>query len=142
VAGGNANVISANRVTRSQRYGIAIFPTARFIVFDPSSPEPGPPWRPRGNRVTRNVVTGSGRADLALSRGSGTSNCFSRNAAARSLPRGLQTPTCARVSAAGDAAVAADLTRPVRVMWEQTMRRRKPPEYTSMPTPPPQSTMP
>ena len=126
VAGGNANTISRNRVSRSQRYGIAIFPTARFIVFDPGTPEPGPPWRPRGNRVTRNLVTGSSRADLALARGSGKANCFSRNVAARSLPRGLQTPTCARVSAVGDHAVAADLTRRVRVMWEQTMRRPVP----------------
>ena len=142
VAGGNANAISRNRVSHSQRYGIAIFPTARFIVFDPNTPEPGPPWRPRGNRVARNVVTGSGRADLALARGSGTGNCFSRNVAARSLPRGLQTPTCSSVSAVGDVAVAADLTRPVRVMWEQTMQRRDPPDYASMPTPPSQPNMP
>lgn len=140
VAGGNVNTISRNRVSRSQRYGIAIFPTARFIVFDPGTPEPGPPWRPRGNRVTRNLVTGSSRADLALARGSGKANCFSRNVATRSLPRGLQTPTCARVSAVGDHAVAADLTRPVRVMWEQTMRRPVP-DYTSMPTPPRQPSM-
>ena len=142
VAGGNANTISGNRVSRSERYGIAIFPTARFIVFDPGTPEPGPPWRPRGNRVTRNVVTGSGRADLALARGSGKGNCFSRNVAARSLPRGLQTPTCARVSAVGDPAVAANLTRPVRVMVEQTLRRRNPPDYISMPAPTPQPNMP
>ena len=58
VAGGNVNTISRNRVSRSQRYGIAIFPTARFIVFAPGHPEPGPPRRPRGNRVTRNLVTG------------------------------------------------------------------------------------
>ena len=33
-----------------RRYGIAVFPTARFVSFSPG-PEPGPPWRPRGNRV-------------------------------------------------------------------------------------------
>jgi Right handed beta helix region len=142
VAGGNANSISGNRVSGSQRYGVAIFPTARFVVFDPNTPEPGPPWRPRGNRVMRNVVTGSGRADLALARGSGKGNCFSRNVSKRVLPRGLQTRTCAGVSAVGDATVAADLTRPVRIMWEQTMRRRNPPDYTSMPTPPPQPNIP
>jgi hypothetical protein len=142
VAGGSDNVISRNRIRRSERYGIAIFPTARFVVFDPGTPEPGPPWRPHGNRVSRNVVTGSGRADLALALGSGRSNCFSRNVAVRSLPRGMQTPGCAGVSAGGSAAVAADLTRPVRVMYEETVRRRKPPDYTSMPTPPPQSNMP
>jgi hypothetical protein len=141
VAGGNDNAISRNRVTRSERYGVAVFPTARYVIFDPRAAEPGPPWRPRGNRVFQNVVTGSGRADLALAKGSGKGNCFTANAAGRALPRGLQTPTCARVSPAGDASVASELTRPVRVMVDQTMRRR-PPSYTSMPLPPPQPNMP
>lgn len=141
VAGGNENVIRRNRVTGSERYGIAVFPTARFVVFDPGIPEPGPPWRPRDNRVSRNVVTGSGRADLALARGSGRGNCFTANVVGRSLPRGLQTRTCSRVLSVGDAAVASDLARPVRVMVESTLRRRNPPPYTSMPVPPPQPTM-
>jgi Right handed beta helix region len=142
VAGGNENVIARNRVTRSERYGIAVFPTARFVVFDPAAPEPGPPWRPRGNHVLRNVVTGSGRADLALAAGSGMRNCFTSNLVRRVLPGGLQTRTCAGVSPVGDASVAAELTRPVRVMFDQTLRRRKPPPYTSMPAPPPQPSIP
>jgi hypothetical protein len=142
VAGGNQNAIGHNRVTRSERYGIAVFPTARFVVFDPGTPEPGPPWRPRGNRVYENVVMGSGRADLALAAGSGKGNCFTANAAARALPRGLQTPTCVRASPAGDDSVASALTRPVRVMLEQTTRRRNPPPYASMPMPAPQPSMP
>jgi Right handed beta helix region len=142
VAGGNQNAIGHNRVTGSERYGIAVFPTARFVVFDPGTPEPGPPWRPRGNRISENVVTGSGRADLALAKGSGKGNCFTANTAGRALPRGLQTRTCIRVSTPGDASVAAALTRPVRVMFEQTMRRRNPPPYTSMPAPGPQPSMP
>ena len=141
VAGGNENTISGNRVTGSERYGIAVFPTARRVVFDPGAAEPGPPWRPRGNRVSRNVVSGSGRADLALAEGSGRANCFTLNRAARALPQGLQTPTCAGISPAGHAAVAAALTRPVRVMVEETIQRRRPPGYTSMPAPPPQPTM-
>jgi hypothetical protein len=144
VAGGNENVISRNRVTGSERYGIAVFPTARFVVFDAAVAEPGPPWRPRGNRVARNVVTGSARADLALAKGAGRGNCFSANVVGRALPRGLQTPACRRVprSEDGDASVASELTRPVRVMFDQTMRRRRPPSYTSMPVPPPQPNMP
>jgi hypothetical protein len=142
VAGGNRNAIGHNRVTRSERYGIAVFPTARFVVFDPGTPEPGPPWRPRGNRVYENVVMGSGRADLALAAGSGNGNCFTANAAARALPRGLQTPTCVGASPAGDDSVASALTRPVRVMLEQTTRRRNPPSYTSMPMPAAQPSMP
>ena len=144
VAGGNENVISRNRVTGSERYGIAVFPTARFVVFDPAVPEPGPPWRPRGNRVLRNTVNGSGRADLALAKGAGDGNCFTSNAIGRALPRGLQTTICRRAPRGedGDASVAAHLTRPVRVMFEQTLQRRRPPPYTSMPPPPPQPDMP
>ncbi len=144
VAGGNENVVSRNRVTGSQRYGIAIFPTAQRVVLDPGVAEPGPPWRPRGNRVSRNVVTGSGRADLALAKGSGRGNCFTANVARRTLPRTLQTPTCAgaRPAESGDASVAAQLTRPVRVMVDETQRRRRPPPYSSMPAPPPQPNMP
>ena len=142
IAGGNENAISGNRVTRSERYGIAVFPTARFVVFDPGTPEPGPPWRPRGNRVSRNVVTGSGQADLVLAKGSGRGNCFTGNLVRRTLPRALQTETCAAASPAGDAGIASALTRPVRVMFNETMRRRHPPPYTSMPVPPSQPNMP
>jgi hypothetical protein len=142
VAGGNDNAISRNRVTGSERFGIAIFPTARFVVFDPGAKEPGPPWRPRDNRVFRNVVTGSGRADLTLAEGSGRGNCFTANLVRRTLPLGLQTKTCGGASPAGDAGVASLLTRPVRVMFRQTIRRRRPPSYKSMPAPPPQPNMP
>jgi Right handed beta helix region len=142
VAGGNENVIARNQVSRSERYGIAVFPTARFVTFDPGAREPGPPWRPRGNRVWRNVVKGSGRADLALALGSGKSNCFRSNSARRVLPKGLQTRSCVGVSPAGDASVASELTRPVRVMFDQTIRRRNPPSYMSMPVPPLQPNMP
>jgi Right handed beta helix region len=142
IAGGNANLISGNRVMGSERYGIAIFPTARYVVFDPATPEPGPPWRPRGNTVWLNAVRGSGRADLALAEGVGRRNCFTRNRSARSAPRGLQRPTCAGASSAGDASVAAELTRPVQVMMRETLRRRQPPPYTAMPRPPAQPSMP
>jgi len=142
IAGGNANAVAGNRVTGSERYGIAVFPTARYVVFDPGTPEPGPPWRPRGNTVWLNTVRGSGNADLALAAGVGRRNCFTRNRAAHSAPRGLQRPTCAGSSSTGDARVAAELTRPVRVMMRETIRRRQPPSYTSMPTPPAQPSLP
>ena len=142
IAGGNENVVGRNRVTGSERYGIAVFPTARFVVFEPGAAEPGPPWRPRGNRVFGNAVRGSGSADLALARGSGRNNCFRANAITRTLPPRLQVKSCAGTLPFGDASVAAALTRPVRVMVEETVRRRDPPPYTSMPVPPPQRTMP
>jgi len=142
VAGGNENAINGNRVSGSERYGIAVFPTARFVVFDPAADEPGPPWRPRGNRVSANVVIDSGRADLALAKGSGTGNCFSANVVGRTLPHDLQTKMCKGVSAAGDAGVSSVLTRPVRVMVDDIRRQRHPPPYTSMPVPPAQPSMP
>ena len=142
IAGGNENEIARNRVTGSERYGIAIFPTARFVVFDPGTPEPGPPWRPRGNRVSRNVVSGSGRADLALALGVGRGNCFTRNRASSTAPSDLQTPTCRGASSPGDATVAATLTRPVRVMMGETLARRRPPPYTAMPKPQAQPSLP
>jgi hypothetical protein len=141
LAGGNENVVRQNRVAGSERYGIAVFPTARFVSFAPNAPEPGPPWRPRGNRVTRNVATRSGIADLALAKGSGPGNCFSRNVVGRTLPRALQTPSCASV-VDGDGRVAADLTRRLRVMVAETIRRRRPPSYVTMPPPPAQPNMP
>jgi hypothetical protein len=133
IAGGNDNAIIRNRVTGSERFGIAVFPTARFVVFDPAAKEPGPPWRPQRNRIFRNVVTGSGTADLALARGSGRGNCFTGNVVRRTLPVRLQATECA---SAGDRGVASLLTRPVRVMVRETIRRRRPPGYASMPTPP------
>jgi len=138
VAGGHENRIQGNRVTGSERYGIAVFPTARRIVFDPSvERDPGPPWRPHGNRVSNNVVSGSGRADLALARGVGAGNCFVGNKAARALPRNLGVPRCSSTPPAGDARIAAELTAGVHKMFESTMRRRQPPRYMSMPAPPP-----
>jgi parallel beta-helix repeat protein len=142
VAGGNENLISGNTVTRSERYGIAVFPTARFVVFDPGAKEPGPPWRPRGNRVIGNAVTGSGRADLALATGSGRGNCFRANTVTRTQPYDVQTQSCGALRVGGDDGVAAVLTRPVRVMFQETMRGRRPPLYTAMPAPPAQPNMP
>lgn len=44
-----------------------------------------------GNIVRENVVSGSGRADLALGGPAGPGNCFDHNVAATSLPPGLDT---------------------------------------------------
>jgi Right handed beta helix region len=143
IAGGNENIVRDNRVTRSERYGIAVFPTAQRIVFDPgATSDPGPWWRARGNKISGNRVSGSGRADLALATGSGAGNCFTSNTAARRRPADVQVQRCTPTSRAGDAGVAAALTAPVRKMFDATVRRRRPPRYTTMPAPPPQPNMP
>jgi Right handed beta helix region len=139
IAGGNENVVRRNRVTTSETYGIAVFPTARYVTFAPNAKEPGPPWRPRGNLISGNVVRGSGVADLALATGVGKGNCFRSNSAASAVPRELLRSSC---SHAGDATVAAALAAPVRVMFERTMDTRRPPRYSSMPAPPRQPSMP
>ena len=142
IAGGMENVVRDNRVTGSERYGIAVFPTARYVTFNPQAREPGPPWRPRGNRTTGNAVDGSGWADLALAAGSGPGNCFAANTAPTTLPRDLQTARCAQASPRGDRGVASVLTARVRDMYHETLRRRRPPSYTTLPPPPPQPGMP
>jgi len=143
IAGGNENAIHDNRVTASERYGVAVIPTARFVNFDAHAKrEPGPPWRPSGNRIWGNVVVRSGWADLALAGGSGKRNCFSGNTVGTTLPRVLQRSTCAGASSTGSAGVASVVAAPVRVMFDETMRRRRPPSYTAMPRPPAQPNMP
>jgi hypothetical protein len=141
IAGGNDNLVTGNRIVRSERYGVAVFSTARFVSFTPNTPEPGPRWKSRRNRITRNVVTGSGVADLAVARDSGTANCFVGNRAGRTLPRTLQSSGCAG-GTAGDSRVARDLQSRVQVMVRETHRRRHPPHYSTMPRPPAQPSMP
>ena len=143
IAGGNENAIHHNRVSGSERYGIAVFPTARYVTFDRNARrEPGPPWRPRKNRIWNNVVTGSGWADLALAAGSGLSNCFRSNTVHSTVPLRLQSLTCTGAFTAGDGTVTDALAAPVRSMFDETIKRRKPPLYTAMPVPPPQPSMP
>jgi hypothetical protein len=140
VAGGKDDDVRSNRVRGSERYGIAVFPTAKRIVFtSPVARDPGSPWRPSGNVVSRNSVSGSGRADLALANGGGAGNCFRANVERTSLPPGLDGGRCTR---AGDRGVTAAVTVGLRKMFDDALRRRRPPEYTEMPAPPPQPSMP
>ena len=142
VAGGNKNSIHDNQVLRSERYGIAVFSTARFVTFNQNTPEPGPRWRSRGNNVAHNVVSGSGRADLALASGAGLRNCFTANSAGRTLPAHVESANCVGASPTGDRGVSAVLEARVRRMFAETLRRRRPPPYTVLPAPPDQANMP
>jgi hypothetical protein len=139
VAGGRDDVVRDNSVRASERYGIAVFPTARRIAFgSPAAHDPGPPWRPLGNTVVRNKVSGSGFADLALANGVGPRNCFRANAEHSSLPLRLD----GRCTRTGDAGVTGAVTAGTRKMFDEALRRRRPPEYTEMPRPPAQPSMP
>ena len=98
--GGNENEISGNRVTDTERYGIALFP-----AFDLG----GEVWMPDGNRVTDNDVAGSGLADLALSTLSGAGNCFADNLVGRADPTDLESQPCDGEALEGSAAVDGEL---------------------------------
>ena len=90
VAGGNANAISSNRVSRSERYGIAIFPTARFVV---STRAPRNPARRGARGATASRRTSSPAAAVPTSRWRGArgtataSHAISRRAPCRAACR-------------------------------------------------------
>lgn len=140
IAGGRTNRIAGNTVSRSARYGIAVFPTDYWLPIDPRPRPSGrhKPWNPVGNTVTGNRVGGSKIADLALAGGS--HNCFTHNAAVTSAPsKLLRTGGC---TSTGSALVARDLTQPIRTMMDRAFRRFPPPSFESMPVPPAQPSMP
>ena len=91
-----------------------------------------------GKRVSRNTVSGSGIADLALANGVGLRNCFRANAERTSLPPRLD----GRCTRAGDVGVTRAITAGTRRMFDEAVRRRRPPEYDEMPRPPAQPNMP
>ncbi len=128
IAGGVDNLVEANAVSGSSRYGIAVFGTV-----DAASTL----WLPSGNRVTGNTVSGSGTADLALAQGSGPDNCFEGNEAALVEPADL----AAGCSAAGEgsARVMEELVQPPPVLLEDAPAA---PAYSNMPPPPAQPSMP
>ena len=123
VAGGNENTISRNRVS------------AASGTASRSSPPRGSSCSTRARRA-RTAVAAAGQPCLRgtsspaaaaptsrsrRARGRPTaSRATSRRAPCRAASRRPPAPACQRSEMP---AVAADLTRPVRVMWEQTMRR-------------------
>ena len=120
------DVVELNEVTGSTRYGIVVVSAVDLATS----------WVPTGNRITNNVVSGSGTADLALAGSSGAGNCFEDNEAASLDPADLAT-ACS-VEGGGSAAVAAELMRPPPELLEGLPPA---PPYAEMPEPPQQETM-
>ncbi len=142
IAGGNQDIVSHNTVTGSDRYGIAIFPTARRIVLGPGAQLP-PYWKPSGNLITNNRTIGSGKVDLVLSAGSKPDNCFSANGAVTTAPLHLQQSSCpGAASPPGDPVSAALLTAPVWQMMRAAIMTRHPPLFNRGAAPPPQPNAP
>ena len=68
VAGGNDNVIARNRIVRSERYGVAVFPTALYVSFDPavpSRPAVAPARKPRLATRSRGAARPTSRSRAA-----------------------------------------------------------------------------
>jgi hypothetical protein len=120
------DVVELNEVTGSTRYGIVV-----VAAVDQATS-----WVPSGNRITNNVVSGSGTADLALAGSSGAGNCFEDNDAATLDPADLAA-ACS-VEGGGSAAVAAELMKPPPELQDGLPPA---PPYTDMPEPPQQDSM-
>ena len=127
VIGGVGNVVEANEVTGSARYGIVVVP-----AIDREGP-----WVPANNRIAGNHVSGSGIADIAMSAGSGTGNCFAANIAAVLDPPDLGARCPAEGAGSQQAAATLALPPP------QLDRDLPPaPPYRTMPVPGKQASMP
>jgi hypothetical protein len=80
VAGGSDNVIQGNVIRDNTDYGVVIFPIPGGSMV----------YLPNDNTVIDNELSGNGEADLALSVGTGTGNCFSRNEHTSSAPSDIE----------------------------------------------------
>jgi plastocyanin len=81
IAAGTEDVrIERNRIVGNALHGVLVTPNLSQNL-----------WIASGNQVRDNVISGSGRADLALSGPAGDGNCFSGNAAGRTVPPALQS---------------------------------------------------
>lgn len=127
IVGGVGNLVDGNEVSGSSRYGIVIVPAI----------DRGATWVPTDNRITGNRVSGSAVADLALSAGSGTGNCFEGNTAAVLDPPDLAA-ACS-TGAGGSAAVAAAIERPPPQLLDGLPSA---PSYADMPAPGEQASLP
>ena len=130
LAGGHENVVENNVVTDHDLYGIAIFPLPEGDTNI---------WIPNDNVVQNNDVSGSGMADLTVTAGAGTGNCFTGNAFESSDPPLIEVafgcPTGAALGSPVSAAVLAS-----QLLQEETTRERG--RYEDMPDAPPQPDMP
>jgi plastocyanin len=79
LGGGNDSRVERNVVKDHPNHGILVTPNLDQHF-----------WTSSRNRVSGNLVSGSGRADLALAAPAGAGNCFSGNQARTSIPVGLE----------------------------------------------------
>ena len=140
IAGGEDNIVRGNTIAKNSKYGVVVFPIpGGEMVYPPSD-----------NTVRGNKLKDNGLADLALSIGSGTGNCFSENVnpdgePATSAPSGLEEnypcdgEGLRDVPLVGDPGVGATLAQDFAAASTGISER---PSYADMPKPPRQKTMP
>ena len=130
LAGGNDNIVENNVVTDHDLYGIAVFPLPEGDTNF---------WIPNNNVIQNNEVSGSGLADLTVTAGAGTGNCFLGNDFAISDPPLIEVAFgCPTGGVGGSPTSAAVLA--AQLAEEQTIRERA--SYEDMPDAPPQPDMP
>ncbi|HJR87185.1 MAG TPA: right-handed parallel beta-helix repeat-containing protein [Acidimicrobiia bacterium] len=130
LAGGNNSLVLRNRVFNQEVNGIAVTPNLDRHF-----------WTSSGNRVEGNVVSGSGRADLALAGPAGSDNCFIDNELDTTLPVGLEAfATCDGLRLPVLYELAGSTEQLGRVM-ENGLQIRPANEVGSAPTPGPQENM-
>jgi plastocyanin len=79
LAGGRDNLVEGNLITGHATYGVAVLPNLDDNL-----------WLTQGNEVRSNVVTGSGKADLALGAPSVRDDCFADNDFDTSVPPAIE----------------------------------------------------
>ena len=129
VVGGNANIISKNLVLNHLRAGIVI------------APNPGiqkNAYQSTGNKVTDNVVRGSGIADLAvLATPPTANNCFSGNKFKKSSPANIEQAAPCTGTGTGDFTTGAVDIAP----FLDTSKNPPPTPYQQTPVPKSQPNM-
>ena len=99
IAGGQEDVITKNRIVDNDKVGVALAPSVGLEDA---------PHQPKGNRVTENVVEGSGMVDLGVVLSDAADeNCFSGNTFSTSAPANIEQVMPCDATGTGDFATGA-----------------------------------
>jgi plastocyanin len=135
VIGGNDNIISKNLVLNQTRAGIVIAPNPGIST--------NKVYESTGNKVTNNIVRGSGIADIAVVKfpstttaSAASNNCFSGNKFKTSKPEAIEKVAPCSGSGTGDFSTAIDASP-----FLDTSKNPTPTPYQQTPVPKKQPNM-
>jgi hypothetical protein len=134
--GGDFNYVAHNRIIDNPEYGIVVLGNIDQNL-----------WSASGNVVERNVVKGSGVADLALAAPIGANNCFADNQATTTLPPLLEVTHACRsplaLAGGGDMSVTLRLlAKELNTGFSAPGPSYHPPDFRLAPAAPAQPSMP